>query len=72
MAEVKILNAVEIYSPEAARLGKKDVLVTYSVGGTRTYLITLPAEDITEDKIIAAIRAAEEARAKIIGKTFEV
>lgn len=72
MSEVKIIEAVEIYSPDPARVGKKDTLVTYTVDKLHTYLITIPAEDATEDRIMEAIRKAEQARGKLIGKTFEV
>lgn len=72
MAEIKIAEAVEIPSPDPARLGKKDTWVTYTVDGTRTYSIIIPAELATEAEIEAAIRKAETERQKLIGKTFEV
>lgn len=70
--EIQIVEAVDIFSPTPDRIGKKDTLVTYTVDKRRTYLISLPAEDATEERIIAKIREAETARGRIVGKTFEV
>ena len=72
MPEIEIIEAVDMFSPEPARVGKKDTLVTYTVDKTRTYMITLPSEEATEDAILTKIKEAEEARGKIIGKKFEV
>lgn len=72
MSEIEIIEAVDIFSAEPARIGKKDSLVTYTVDKTRTYMITLPAEEATEERITEEIRKAEEARGRIIGKKFEV
>lgn len=72
MSKIKISEAVEIYSADPGRLGRKDALVTYTVDGVRTYMITIPAEDATPERITEKIREAEEARSKLIGKEFEV
>lgn len=70
--EIEIIEAVEMFSADPARMGKKDALVTYTVDKARTYMITLPAEEATEERIEQEIRKAEEARGRIIGKKFEV
>lgn len=70
--EIEIIEAVQIFSPEPARVGKKDTLVTYTVDKRRTYMITLPSEEATEDRITEAIRKTETDRGKLIGKKFEV
>ena len=72
MSEIKITEAVEIPSPDPARLGKKDTWVTYTVDGVRSYSIIIPYELATEERIEQEIRKAELERAKLIGKTFEV
>ena len=70
--KIKVIEAVEIYSATPERLGKKDALITYSVDEVGIYMVTLPAEEATEDKIKEAITKAETARQKLIGKEFEV
>lgn len=70
--EIEIIEAVDIFSADPGRIGKRDRLVTYTVDKRRTYMITLPAEEATEDRIIEEVRKVEEARGKLIGKKFEV
>ena len=70
--EIKIIDAVELPSPEPTRIGKKDTMITYTVDKVRTYLIMLPAEEATETRIMEAIRKVERERVKLIGKEFEV
>lgn len=70
--EIQIMDAVQVYSGEPARLGKKDTWVTYVVDGKRSYILTLPSEDATEAKIMDAIKKAETDRAKVVGKKFTI
>jgi len=72
MADIEIIEAVDIFSAEPARIGKKDSLITYTVNKVRTYMITVPSEEATEDRILEEIRKSEEARGRLIGKKFEV
>jgi len=72
MAEIEITEAVEIFSADPARVGKKDTLITYTVDKTRTYMIVLPAEEATEAKIVEEIKKVERERAKLIGKKFTI
>lgn len=72
MADIEIIEAVDIFSAEPARVGKKDSLITYTVNKVRTYMITVPSEEATEERILEEIRKAEEARGRLIGKKFEV
>ena len=70
--EVEIVEAVEVYSVDPKRLGKKDTLVTYKREDGRTYFVTLPSEEATEVRIVQEIKKAEAERDKLIGKKFEV
>ncbi len=72
MSTVKILNYQVIFSFAQERMGKKDVIVNYSVDGVRQYSTSMPAEDYTPEKAIEQITAEEKERLKLIGKTFEV
>jgi hypothetical protein len=72
MPEIEITEVVEVYSADRARLGKKDVWITYTVDKVRPYMITLPAETATETTILAEIKKREAERAKLVGKKFTV
>jgi hypothetical protein len=72
MPEIEILDVVEIFSPQPGRIGKKDVMVTYTVGGVRRYVVTLPAEDASEAKIVEHIKKVEAERQKVVGKKFTI
>ena len=70
--KISIIEAVEIFSGDPTRMGKKDTWVTYTVDEARTYQLVMPAEDATEEEIERRIRKAEEDRARIVGKEFEI
>jgi len=79
MPQVKILDYLIAPSLEPERRGKRDVVISYSVDNLRFYRLALPAEEyltpegkVNIDKVIAKIRAEEQERLKLIGKTFEV
>ena len=70
--EIEIIEAVDIFSTDPARIGKKDTLVTYTVNKTRTYMIVLPSEEATEELIMREITSKEKERAKLVGRKFTV
>ena len=70
--EIEIIEVMEVPAATPERLGKTDTWVHYKVDGTRFYQVTIPSEDATEETIEAAIREAEQKRAKLLGKKFEV
>jgi len=76
MATIKILDKREIPSADPARVGKFDALITYQVDTFRTYLITVPQEELTpeaEDEVIkAAIRKDLAERERWAGKELEI
>ena len=76
MAAVKILDKREIPSADPARVGKFDAMITYQVDTFRTYLITVPNEELTpetEDEVIkAAIRADMAERERWASKELEI
>lgn len=76
MAAVKILDKREIPSADPGRVGKFDSMITYQIDTFRTYLITVPAEELTpeaEDEVIrAAIRADMAERERWAGKELEI
>lgn len=72
MAEVKVLDQKRVPSLDPARKGKDDLVVTYSLNGTRGYLIRVPADGAGEQTVIDAIRKDLAARAALVGRTFSV
>ena len=72
MSMVTIVDVRDSPGTTIARAGKMDVVVTYTVDGQRSYVISMPKEDFTPDAAMARIRADEAERLKLIGETFEV
>jgi hypothetical protein len=76
MAAVKILDKREIPSADPTRVGKMDAMITYQIDTFRTYLITIPNEELTpevEDEVIrAAIRKDMAERERWAGKEIEI
>ena len=73
---VKILDKREIPSAAPDRVGKMDSMITYQIDTFRTYLITVPAEELTlekEDQVIkAAIRADMAERERWASKELQI
>jgi hypothetical protein len=65
---VKVLDTREFPSTDPARVGKLDVIVTYQTDPYRVYMITLPKDDFSEDKLKSAIKKEMAERARLIGK----
>lgn len=76
MATVKILDKREIPSADPERVGKFDAMITYQVDTFRTYLITVPQEELTpetEDNVITqAIKADLVERERWAGKELQI
>lgn len=72
MAKVKILDVREMPATEPARVGKMNAAIVYQFDAFRTYYLVLPAEDLTEEKIIEGIRKKEAERAPWMGKELEI
>jgi len=72
VADIKILDHRKVPSLDPARAGKDDDVISYSVNGTRGYMVRVPAEAATDAAIQAAIKADLERRGRLVGKTFTV
>lgn len=76
MTTVTIVDKREIPSASPARVGKMDAMITYSVDTYRTYLITLPDEQLggsdEEDVIREAIRTDLAERERWVERKIEV
>jgi len=70
MATFKVLDVRKIPSPEDARVGKLDHLVTYQLDAFRTYMVKIPKDTIEEADIKEAVKKDLEAIERFTGKEF--
>lgn len=68
----KIFDIRKVPSAEPERVGKFDQLVMYELDPMRRYIVRIPEEDFTEDRMIQAIKADIAERAKFAGKEYEL
>lgn len=68
----KIFDVRKVPSAEPARIGKYDQLVMYELDPMRRYIVRMPEEDFTEDKMIEAVKADMAERAQYTGKEYEI
>jgi len=76
---VRIIDRVRIPSPEPGRVGKYDELITYQDEAMRTYVLSIPAEDLegkTEEEQLAIIteriRAQIQERRRWVGREIQI
>lgn len=76
MTTITIVDKREVPSASPARVGKMDAMITYSVDTFRTYLITLPDEQLggpdEEDVVRKAIQADLAERERWAERKIEV
>jgi len=70
--KVKILDVRVVPSVEPGRIGKIDVLITYQVDPTHIYMVRLPKEEFTDEKVREAIKKDLEEKRKWVGKELAV
>lgn len=68
----KIFDIRKIPSGDPARIGKYDHLVMYELDPMKRYIVKIPEEEFSEERMISAIREDMTERAKFTGKEFEV
>ena len=66
----KVIDTRRIPSSDPTRLGKLDWLVTYQLDAYRTYMVTIPKDELTEDEIKEAVRKDIEAIGRWVGQEF--
>lgn len=59
-------------SADPKRARKQDRTYLYTSDGWGPYMVIVPDEDFTEQKLTAAIKAQEAKRDQFVGKEFEV
>ena len=72
---IRILDRTRIPSPEPGRIGKFDEILTYQDAAMRTYVLTVPSEELEEKPeaeqlaiITERIRAQTAERARWVGR----
>jgi len=70
--KVKILDIRDVPSTEPDRLGKLDRLVTYQVGPGQVYMIRIPLEEFSEERLKEEIKKDLEERKRWVGKEIEI
>lgn len=70
MAVFKVIDVRRVPSADPARLGKLDYLVTYQLDAYRTYMVTIPKDELSDEVITDAVRKDLEAMEKFTGKEF--
>jgi len=77
--EVTVLDITRVPSADPTRIGKFDVVVVYQTPDGKTYMVSIPEEEVLteegkydEKKIAELIRKDIERKAKLIGKKLKV
>lgn len=68
----KIFDVRSVPSAEPQRVGKYDKLVMYELDPMRRYIVKIPEEDFTEEKMLEAVKADMADRAQYTGKEYEL
>jgi len=70
MQSFKVIDTRRIPSADPNRIGKLDWLVTYQLDAYRTYIVTIPEDELTEEIIKRYVRKDLEAAEKFTGREF--
>jgi len=70
--EVTILDVRDIPSTEPGRIGKIDVLVTYQIDPAHVYMIRIPKEEFTEERLTEEIKRDVAEKRRWIGKKIAI
>jgi len=72
MATVKVLDVRKMIVPTGPRLGQMDTVVTYQEDGGGIFLATAPKENPSDQEIVAAIKADQDQRHRLTGKSLTI
>mgnify|MGYP000409697056 CR=1 FL=1 len=70
--EFKVLQIRDIPSLRRDRLGRWDKVILYELPSGDRYTVSIPREEFNEQRLIEAVRADIEERARWQGKTFRL
>jgi len=72
MVKFKVLDVRKIPSPDEARVGRLDHLITYQLDAFRTYMVRIPKDTIEESDVIEAVKRDLEGIERFTGKEFSI
>ena len=65
---VKILDIRDVPSLDPDRFGKLDVLVTYQLDPTHIYIVRIPKEEFSEERLREVIKRDIEEKKRFVGR----
>jgi len=68
----KVFDIRKVPSADPARIGKDDQLVMYELDPMRRYIVRIPVEEFSEERMLEAIKADMVERAQFSGKEYEL
>ncbi len=68
----KVIDVRRIPSADPDRIGKLDYLVTYQLDAYRTYMVTIPVDELTDEIIKEYVSKDIQAMEKWTGKEFTI
>jgi len=68
----KVFDIRKVPSADPTRIGKDDQLVMYELDPMRRYIVRIPVEEFSEEKMLEAIKADMAERAQYSGKEYEI
>jgi len=70
--KVRIIDITRVPSADPKRLGKFDIVIVYMTEDGRTYMVSVPEEEFSEEKLPEIIKADIEKRRRLIGKEIVI
>ena len=67
-----VFDIRRVPSAEPERMGKWDSLVMYELDAMRRYIVRIPEEEFSDERMIQAVKKDIEERAKYAGREYEI
>jgi len=68
----KVFDVRKVPSAEPERVGKYDQLIMYELDPMRRYIVRVPEDEFTEDRMIRAVKEDIAEREQYTGKEYEI
>lgn len=72
MATFKVVDHRRIPSPDDARIGQLDTLITYKLSDLEIFVVRIPKDRVDEGEIVQAVKEDIEATKRFVGKEFNL
>lgn len=70
--QATVISVLDVPSTDPTRVGKMDALITYRIDPLHSFTIRIPAENLTPDKIDAAVRSDYAVRKQYINRVVNL